>query len=136
MYETEFWIPSTIEGLKKCLGAVREVVDNFNLNFESSFGLHTVIVELVENAIIHGNKRNMDLEVRVFIGVGITEIIIEVEDTGEGFDLVDIPEFYPPADIRREGGRGIFFIKTLCSSCCTLGKGNIFRCQISRNVNS
>ena len=67
LFEQEFRIPSTIEGLKKCLGVVREVKERFELDFETGFSLHTVMVEAVENAIIHGNRGKKDLEVRVLI---------------------------------------------------------------------
>lgn len=131
IYEREFWIPSTIEGLEKCLDVVREITGYFKMDFEKSFGLQTVMVESVENAMIHGNKGERDREVRVSIGVSLTKIIIEIEDQGEGFDLNSVPPFHPKADIRREGGRGIYFIKSLCRHCCTLGKGNILKIELS-----
>ena len=130
IYEREIWIPSTVEGLDKCLDVVREVTGYFKLDFDKSFGLQTVMVESVENAIIHGNKGVRDLKVRVFIGVSLTQIIIEVEDQGAGFDLDSIPPFHPEADIRRVGGRGIYFIKSLCLRCCTLGRGNILKMEL------
>ena len=132
LFKQEFRIPSTIEGLKKCLGVVREVKERFELDFETGFSLHTVMVEAVENAIIHGNRGKKDLEVRVLIVVQLKHILIEVEDNGDGFDLNRVLALNKESDIRREGGRGIYFINSLCSSCCTEGAGNILKIELRR----
>jgi len=132
LFQRELFIPSTIEGLNKCLDVVGEIRKQFDLNFDISFCLHTVIVESVENAFIHGNKGARDLEVRVFISINQTEIFVEVEDRGEGFDLGSVVHPVSLADLKSEGGRGIFFIKKLSSLCYTVGNGNIIRIIINR----
>lgn len=132
IYQKELFIPSTIEGLNKCLDIVDEIKEQFGLDFDSSFGLHTVIVESVENAFIHGNKGIRELQVRIFISINSTEIIVEVEDNGEGFNLNNISSPIEENNISNEGGRGIFFIKMLSLNCCTVGKGNIIRISLKR----
>jgi serine/threonine-protein kinase RsbW len=132
LFQRELFIPSTIEGLNKCLDVVGEIRKQFDLNFDTSFCLHTVIVESVENAFIHGNKGKRELEVRVFISINQTQILVEVEDKGEGFDLGCIPQPISLADFKSEGGRGIYFIKKLSNLCYTVGNGNIIRIIISR----
>ena len=132
LFQRELFIPSTIEGLNKCLDVVGEIRKQFDLNFDISFCLHTVIVESVENAFIHGNKGARDLEVRVFISINQTQIFVEVEDKGEGFDLSNVVHPISLADLKSEGGRGIFFIKKLSSLCYTVGNGNIIRIIIYR----
>lgn len=132
LFQKELFIPSTIEGLNKCLDVVEEVREKFNLNFDTSFSLHTVIVESVENAFIHGNKGVRELDVRVLIAISKTEIFVEVEDRGDGFDLDSVPSPVNRSDLKSEGGRGIFFIKKLSSCCYTGGKGNIVRIKLKR----
>ncbi len=132
LFQKELFIPSTIEGLNKCLDVIGEIREQFELNFDTMFGLHTVIVESVENAFIHGNKGVRELDVRVFISIGPTEIFIEVEDKGEGFDMNNIPSPIDQLNLNGEGGRGIFFIKMLCASCSTEGRGNIIKIKLNR----
>ncbi len=132
LFHTELFIPSTIEGLNKCLDVVDELKEKFGLNFDTCFRLHTVIVEAVENAFIHGNKGVRELEVRVYISISETEIFVEVEDNGDGFDLNSISSPVDGTDLKSEGGRGIFFIKMLSSSCYTGGRGNILRIILNR----
>ena len=49
-----------------------------------------------------------------------------------GFDIDMVPSPLLQANIRKESGRGIFFIKNLSSSCYTLGSGNILIMKINR----
>jgi len=132
LFHKELFIPSTIEGLNNCLYIVDEIKEKYNLSFDTVFALHTVIVESVENAFIHGNKGRIDAEVRFFISVSSSEIFVEVEDIGDGFDIENIPLPSVNSSNENEGGRGVFFIKTLSNCCYTIGKGNIIRIKLNR----
>jgi len=132
LFQKELFIPSTIDGLNRCLDVIRELRELFNLNFDTMFCLHTVLVEAVENAFIHGNKGVRELDVRVFISISLVEIFVEVEDQGEGFDMNAISLPIDHLNLEREGGRGIFFIKKLSAGCYTVGKGNIIRIILNR----
>ena len=132
IFQKELFIPSTIEGLNSCLDIVAEIKERFNLDFDTSFCFHTVVVESVENAMLHGNKGVRELNVRIFIEVSEEKIFLEVEDQGEGFNFDSLKFPLKEKNILREGGRGIFFIKKLCSNCYTVGKGNIIRINIKK----
>ena len=131
-FKREILIPSTIEGLNVCLDMVRDLTKKFNLDIETSFRLHTVVIESVENAIIHGNKFIKDFNVRILIMISSEDILVEVEDKGEGFDMNTVPSPIEGSAIQMEGGRGIFFIKRLSLSCYTMGRGNILRIKLKR----
>jgi len=132
LFQKELFVPSNFEGLNKCLDLIGEIKVAFDFNLDTMFGLHTIIVESVENAIIHGNKGIRDLDVRVFISINSTEIYVEIEDRGEGFDINGIPSPVDSAYLQKEGGRGIFFIKMLSTCCSTNVKGNIIRIKLNR----
>lgn len=132
LFHKEIFIPSTIDGLNRCLDVIDELRELFDLNFDIIFGLHTVLVEAVENAFVHGNKGVRELDVRVFFSISLSEIFVEVEDRGEGFDLNAISSPLDHSNLLREGGRGIFFIKKLSAVCYTEGKGNILRIKLNR----
>lgn len=132
LYQKELLIPSTIEGLNECLNIVDDIKQRFNLDFDTSFGLNTIIVESVENAFIHGNKGIRELTVRVLISISSSEILVEVEDMGKGFDINSIESPIDIANISNEGGRGIYFMKVLSTSCYTVGRGNLIRIKLKR----
>ena len=132
LFYRELFIPSCIEGLEECLLIVKQVGEDFNLDFDKKLALQTVTVESVENAITHGNRNIRDLTVRYNISINIKEIIIEVEDQGDGFSIDNLASPIVQDNIRKESGRGIFFIKCFSNSVCLLGKGNIIKINIER----
>jgi serine/threonine-protein kinase RsbW len=132
VFKTELFIPSTAEGLDECLKMAGELAHRNNFNFDEAFSLQTILVESIENAFIHGNKGIRELQVRVLISVSQSEIFIEVEDCGDGFDFASIPSPIEGTNIHNETGRGLFFIKSLSSACYTVGKGNIIRIILKR----
>ena len=125
-------VPSSVEGLDQCLLIVDEIGKLFMMDFDTKFSLQTIVVESVENAIIHGNKSNRDLVIKISFTVTVQNVIIEVEDQGEGFDLNSIPSPITKQNLLKESGRGIYFIKSLCSSCITFGYGNILQIKMDR----
>jgi len=132
LFSRELFIPSSVDGLEECLFIIKQVGEEFKLDLEQKLSLQTVTVESVENAIIHGNKNIRELKVRFNISITIKEIVIEVEDQGDGFSINSVPSPISDNNIRKESGRGIFFIKCFSNSICLLGKGNIIRIYIDR----
>lgn len=132
LYQNELVVTSTVEGFNECLNVVDKIGKLLNFNFDENFGLQTVMMESLENAFIHGNKGIRELEVRVFISISKSEIFVEIEDAGEGYDFDSILSPIEGTNNHNESGRGIFFIKSLCSSCYTVGKGNIIRIILKR----
>jgi serine/threonine-protein kinase RsbW len=81
--------------------------------------LHWVSVavrESVVNAIKHGNKNDETKRVVVeFTPVPIDEpeeLVIRVEDEGEGFDPEELADPLAPENILKSSGRGIFLIRS------------------------
>lgn len=72
--------------------------------------------ECVVNAIKHGNQNDESKRVVVeFSPVpphDAEELVIRVEDEGEGFDPSDLPDPLAPENILRSSGRGIFLIRS------------------------
>lgn len=131
-YYTKLALSSDLNGLGECLDLYRDIQLKLDLDSDKSFALQTVILEAVNNAIIHGNKYSKDLAVYFTIRVTSKEIFIEIEDQGDGFDLESIPSPIEGGNIGLEHGRGIFFIRKLSDSFKTIGKGNIVNIIINR----
>lgn len=132
LYQIHISVPSTAEGLNICLDKVMNIGKEFLFDYDQNFAFYTIIVEAVENAIIHGNKLSRDLLVEVGIAISDSSIFIEVEDCGQGFDLNNIPSPIELANILKESGRGIYFIRKLSRSFVTVGKGNKILIEINR----
>ena len=93
-------------------------LDNYTGDKEAlAYQLNLVLTEATTNAIKHCNYKGSKGEwetVRITINIQEDELIIRVYDHGQGFDLesVPIPDFENP----KEGGMGIYFIRTLMDS--------------------
>jgi serine/threonine-protein kinase RsbW len=131
-YNKRIAIPSDLEGLRECLELTKDIQRIFQLDTDKIFAFQTVLLEAVNNAIIHGNKFNKDLLTIVTVSINRELIFIEVEDQGDGFDLDLVPSPVNGSNILLENGRGIFFIRQLSDGFKTIGKGNIVNIIINR----
>lgn len=90
-------------------------LDNFSGDREAlAFHLNLVLTEATTNAIKHSNDSDPRDTVRIKIDIQDDDLIIKVYDHGQGFDLESVPD--PDFDHPKEGGMGIFFIKTFMDS--------------------
>lgn len=69
--------------------------------------------ELVNNAILHGNKKDPAKSVTILMEFESGEVTIRVEDQGAGFDPGAVPDPLAQENLLREVGRGIFIVRSL-----------------------
>ena len=86
-----------------------------------AYHLNLVLTEATTNAIKHADNNPKDT-VRISIHILENELNIKVYDHGQGFDLENVP--LPDFDHPKEGGMGIFFIKTLMDSVTYTRQGD------------
>jgi len=70
------------------------------------------VSELVNNAIIHGNRFNKNKRVEIRFAIKKSEVKISVEDQGDGFDFTELPNPVADENLLREVGRGLFIVKS------------------------
>jgi serine/threonine-protein kinase RsbW len=69
--------------------------------------------EMVNNAIIHGNKKDAAKNVTIAMAFTSNEVEIRVEDQGNGFNPNSVPDPLAEENLLREVGRGIFIVRSL-----------------------
>ena len=116
-----------IASKRENLREIEKLVDEFNeieeLN-ESLYGkVLLATIEAANNAIVHGNKLDPEKMVRVEIKKGKDRIEIYVEDQGEGFNYMRIPDPTAPENIENIHGRGVFLMKQLSDEVNFYKKG-------------
>jgi len=92
-----------VEGLLRGFGADESAVADIAIS----------VSELVNNAILHGNKSASDKAVTVTISRNNSCVEISVTDQGIGFDPCDIENPIDDANLMKEVGRGIFIVRSL-----------------------
>lgn len=78
---------------------------------DETYWITTALREAMANAIRHGNRQDPSLVVIVAMRIEAGEVIIRVEDQGEGFDLEAVPDPTEPGYLLRQSGRGIFYMR-------------------------
>ncbi len=79
--------------------------------------VNVVLTEALVNAIRHANADNPDDEVQIKIIITEHEIILQVFDHGQGFNIEDIPKGLEESqETLDEHGRGLFIMRSLMDS--------------------
>jgi len=90
---------------------IAKEIDEYQGDREAlAFNINLALTEAMMNAIKHANSDGADETVEVRIHIEEDELCIRVYDQGQGFDLDAVP--VPDLDHPREGGLGIFFIRS------------------------
>jgi serine/threonine-protein kinase RsbW len=71
------------------------------------------VTEAVNNAIIHGNQRNSNKDVKIELSTNSAILTIKVSDQGSGFDPGNVPDPTLEENLDKLGGRGVFLIQQL-----------------------
>ena len=111
--EKQIYVPSKIENLRKIEKFIDEISNECALNSEVYGNVLIATLEAVNNAIVHGNKLNENLEVKINASFKSDTLFISIEDKGKGFDYKHIPDPTAPENIEKINGRGIFLMERL-----------------------
>lgn len=109
-------IKSDQKELKKVEKFLSSIFEKRSLPKECFNKVLLCISEAVVNSIEHGNKNDQQKTVDIEINCERGNICIEISDEGEGFDYQNIENPTSKNNIKKESGRGIFIIKSLCNN--------------------
>jgi len=88
-----------------------EALTGMNVPPEKYNNILLAITEAVNNAIIHGNKNDINKTIDLEFILTDDFLKVIVTDEGEGFDLNKVPDPTLPENLLSEHGRGIFIMK-------------------------
>ena len=95
---------------------------------EDQFGRVLLCVsEALLNAIQHGNKFNITKSVEIGVKCESNSISIDIRDEGMGFDPLEVEDPTQGLNIKKESGRGIYIIRSLCDSIEFKNNGKCIR---------
>ncbi|MCJ7497205.1 MAG: ATP-binding protein [candidate division Zixibacteria bacterium] len=106
-------IPSSQIYLAKVDNFVEKRLKKLGLNKDQLADIAISVTEVVNNAIVHGNKNDPAKKVTLRLETDESSITIEVEDEGKGFDLNTLPCPITEENLFKEVGRGIFILRSL-----------------------
>lgn len=118
-------LPSRIDSITIVENFIDELSAKYGFSDELYANVLTCLSEAVINAIVHGNRENLDK--KVYINLEVIEdkrLIFTISDEGDGFDFNNLPDPTAPENIENLTGRGVFIIKKLADQCIFNSKGN------------
>lgn len=68
--------------------------------------------EATTNAMLHGNKGQIDKKVKISVSIIDSKIKVVIKDEGVGFDPSKVPDPTMPENLFKESGRGLYIMKT------------------------
>lgn len=121
----EVTLPSTPASITEVESLIDEACAEMQLNEDLYGNILIAVTEGVNNAIIHGNKLNASLSVRVGVLNNEEWVCFSIKDQGSGFDPESIPDPTAPENLLKENGRGIFLMKNLSDEVTFEDRGTI-----------
>lgn len=113
MQLTELTLKSDPEKISEVEDFVKKIAEDLRVNEEIYPNILISVTEAVNNAIIHGNGRDLDKDVKISLSSSEKFLTILVSDEGTGFDPDNIPDPTLEENLEKLGGRGVFLIQQL-----------------------
>ena len=105
-------IGSRFENIEVVQVTLADCLERLGVEADACHWIDVAVREAVANAIKHGNRQDPDKRVAVDFSVKGDELVIRVEDEGEGFEPEDLSSPLDPANLLRPNGRGIFYMRS------------------------
>lgn len=106
-------IASEISNIRKIENVIDELSYELNINKDAYGKILVATLEAVNNAIIHGNKTDINKFVNVAFIISNGRLNITVKDQGKGFNPQIVPDPTSPENIENLHGRGVYLMNNL-----------------------
>jgi serine/threonine-protein kinase RsbW len=128
----EITLSSKPESIIEVESFVEDLSSRYNVEDDVFGNMIISITEAVNNAIIHGNKRDSSKSITIIESVEDSPhklLCIKIKDEGTGFDYNNLPDPTSPENIIMIGGRGVYLIKQLADYVIFNDEGNSIELQ-------
>ena len=109
-------IESAIENLRVVENAIDALTNDAGISQDSYGKILIGTLEAVNNAIVHGNKSDLNKSVEVKFYLENNNLEVTVTDQGKGFKPSEIPDPTRPENIELLAGRGVFLMSKLADN--------------------
>lgn len=106
-------LPSKPTAIKSVENFVSQVAIKYDIQPDKFPNILISLTEAVNNAILHGNKRDQEKFVDIQLKETSKGLCFEVTDEGAGFNPKSIPDPTLEENLDCCGGRGVFLMKEL-----------------------
>jgi serine/threonine-protein kinase RsbW len=111
-YRFHLAVGSRFENIELVQVVLKDCLQRVGMDEDAQHWVDVAVREALANAIKHGNLQHPEKQVQVELAVEGEDLVIRVEDEGEGFDPSQIGDPLAPENILRTNGRGIFYMRS------------------------
>jgi serine/threonine-protein kinase RsbW len=123
----EFVICNQLNAIYDLESRILEEIGHRDFDENSCFAIRLALDEALVNAYRHGNREDLNKQIKVRLDFQDDQVAVEVEDEGDGFDWRLLPDPRTGEQIDRTNGRGIFLIRQFMETAHFNEKGNRIR---------
>ncbi|MFM1773173.1 MAG: Serine-protein kinase RsbW [Bacteroidota bacterium] len=110
--------PSVLESIHLAEKLVDDVCAEYKVKEDFYGEVLICLTEGVNNAVVHGNRMNTDLQVSLTFELANEKTLrFIIQDEGPGFDYENLPDPTAPENIELPHGRGVFLMQRLADRC-------------------
>jgi serine/threonine-protein kinase RsbW len=109
--EVDTFLDSALESVDRAEELVVDVAKKAGINEDDALSLGMAVRECAVNAVVHGNRYNLNKKVHLTVTRTSERVVIKIADEGEGFDLEKLADPLAEENLLRHSGRGIFIIR-------------------------
>jgi serine/threonine-protein kinase RsbW len=104
-------LESTLESVDVAEELALAIAGEAGFEEESLHKIGMAVREAVVNAVVHGNRYNLNKKVRFLVSSDGERLSIEVSDQGGGFEQQALPDPLAEENLLRQSGRGLLLIR-------------------------
>jgi serine/threonine-protein kinase RsbW len=105
-------VGSRFENIELVQTVLADSLERLGVGRDASQWIDVAVREAVANAIKHGNRQDPEKKVEVDLLLEESDLVVRIQDRGEGFDAAALHDPLAPANLLRPNGRGIFYMKS------------------------
>ena len=117
-------IKSSVENIRLVESLIDEVCGELLVNEDMYGNILIAVTEATNNAIVHGNKKDQNKDVKLVVDKNDEGLVFSIEDQGTGFNYESLPDPTAPETVEKPDGRGIFLMKNLADKIEFLENGS------------
>jgi len=120
----ETTIPSDCCAGREVMNRVLGELESVDWIQDELFGVQLAFEEAIVNAIRHGNRQDTAKQVHVRCKLSRDRLRIEIEDEGEGFNPLEVPDPTEEGNLEMPSGRGIMLMRSFMTRVEYNDQGN------------
>jgi len=108
----ERFLESTLESVDSAEELAVAIAEKAGFDEDDLMRIGMAVRESMVNAVVHGNRYNLNKKVRFFVANSADRYTVRIADEGEGFEYREVPDPLAPENLMRTSGRGLFLIRS------------------------